>query len=279
MNRNGDMPESTRRQFLEGAGAAAAVAVLAPPALAAARSAPSRALRAPAPPVGPGAPFRHLPVRDLYRRDVRGRRADLHHEPFRPRGRRGEGAVRGRAPASARPRRVAPPPCAPIGERCERGGSSRGCSSTATSATLSTNVLGVDMPAPVILGPVGRQALAHPDGEAATARAAAGLDLTYVHSSRSASGRGRRRSRSRGLTVVRPGLAGRGRPRPHATPARAGRGVYPPRALTPAARAGLGGSRADPRCLERADRPQRDPDRAGCADGRPPRLRRHRRVE
>ena len=49
---------------------------------------------------------------------------------------------------------------------------------------LSTTVLGVDMPAPVILGPVGRQALAHPDGEVASARAAAGLDLTYVHSSR-----------------------------------------------------------------------------------------------
>jgi isopentenyl diphosphate isomerase/L-lactate dehydrogenase-like FMN-dependent dehydrogenase len=50
---------------------------------------------------------------------------------------------------------------------------------------LSTNVLGVRMPAPVILGPVGRQALAHPDGELASARAAAGLDLTHVYSSRS----------------------------------------------------------------------------------------------
>jgi L-lactate dehydrogenase (cytochrome) len=50
---------------------------------------------------------------------------------------------------------------------------------------LSTTVLGVEMPAPVILGPVGRQALAHPDGEAATARAAANLGLTYVHASRS----------------------------------------------------------------------------------------------
>jgi lactate 2-monooxygenase len=49
---------------------------------------------------------------------------------------------------------------------------------------LSTTVLGVTMPAPVILGPVGKQSLAHPDGEAATARAAAGLELTYVHSSR-----------------------------------------------------------------------------------------------
>jgi isopentenyl diphosphate isomerase/L-lactate dehydrogenase-like FMN-dependent dehydrogenase len=50
---------------------------------------------------------------------------------------------------------------------------------------ISTNVLGVWMPAPVIVGPVGRQALAHPDGELASARAAAGLNLTYVHSSRS----------------------------------------------------------------------------------------------
>ena len=48
---------------------------------------------------------------------------------------------------------------------------------------LSVNLLGVTMPAPVILGPVGGQAMAHPDGEAATARAAAGLELTYVHSS------------------------------------------------------------------------------------------------
>jgi L-lactate dehydrogenase (cytochrome) len=48
---------------------------------------------------------------------------------------------------------------------------------------LSTSVLGVAMPAPVILGPVGRQTLAHDGGEAASARAAAGLELTYVHSS------------------------------------------------------------------------------------------------
>jgi lactate 2-monooxygenase len=48
---------------------------------------------------------------------------------------------------------------------------------------LSQTVLGVAMPAPVVLGPVGSQALAHPDGEAATARAAAELGLTYVHAS------------------------------------------------------------------------------------------------
>jgi isopentenyl diphosphate isomerase/L-lactate dehydrogenase-like FMN-dependent dehydrogenase len=41
------------------------------------------------------------------------------------------------------------------------------------------------MPAPVILGPVGDQVMAHAGGEAATARTAAGLGLTYVHSSHS----------------------------------------------------------------------------------------------
>jgi isopentenyl diphosphate isomerase/L-lactate dehydrogenase-like FMN-dependent dehydrogenase len=49
----------------------------------------------------------------------------------------------------------------------------------------TATVLGVEMPAPVILGPIGKQGLAHPDGEEATARAAADLGLTYVHSSRS----------------------------------------------------------------------------------------------
>jgi isopentenyl diphosphate isomerase/L-lactate dehydrogenase-like FMN-dependent dehydrogenase len=48
---------------------------------------------------------------------------------------------------------------------------------------LSVNVLGTQMPAPVILGPIGSQARAHPDAEAGSARAAAGLDLTYVHTS------------------------------------------------------------------------------------------------
>jgi len=50
---------------------------------------------------------------------------------------------------------------------------------------LTATVLGVTMPAPVILGPVSEQSLAHADGEAATARAAAALGLTYVHASQS----------------------------------------------------------------------------------------------
>src|SRR5919109_276429 len=47
---------------------------------------------------------------------------------------------------------------------------------------LSTTVLGTRMPAPVLFAPVGVQTLAHPDGELATAPAAAELGLTYIHS-------------------------------------------------------------------------------------------------
>jgi lactate 2-monooxygenase len=49
---------------------------------------------------------------------------------------------------------------------------------------VSTTILGIRMPAPVILAPVGRQQLARRDGELASARAAAELDLTYVQSAR-----------------------------------------------------------------------------------------------
>lgn len=49
---------------------------------------------------------------------------------------------------------------------------------------LGTTVLGADLPAPVVLGPVGQQALAHPAAEVASARAAAGLGLTFTCSSR-----------------------------------------------------------------------------------------------
>jgi lactate 2-monooxygenase len=49
---------------------------------------------------------------------------------------------------------------------------------------LRTTVLGTRMPAPIILAPVGSQKLAHPEGELASARAAAALELTYVRSTR-----------------------------------------------------------------------------------------------
>lgn len=46
----------------------------------------------------------------------------------------------------------------------------------------SVTILDTPMPAPLLLGPVGVQTLAHPDGELASAAAAATLGLTYVHS-------------------------------------------------------------------------------------------------
>jgi isopentenyl diphosphate isomerase/L-lactate dehydrogenase-like FMN-dependent dehydrogenase len=55
----------------------------------------------------------------------------------------------------------------------------------ATKRDLTTSVLGVEMPAPVLLAPVGVQSIVHPDGELATARAAAGLDLTMILSTAS----------------------------------------------------------------------------------------------
>ncbi len=51
---------------------------------------------------------------------------------------------------------------------------------------LSTTVLGTRMPAPVLFAPVGVQTLAHPEGDLASARAAAELGLTYVHSTQAA---------------------------------------------------------------------------------------------
>lgn len=55
----------------------------------------------------------------------------------------------------------------------------------ATNRDLATSVLGQDMPAPVLLAPVGVQSIVHPDGELATARAAAALGVTMVLSTAS----------------------------------------------------------------------------------------------
>jgi len=51
---------------------------------------------------------------------------------------------------------------------------------------LSTTVLGSAMAAPVLLAPVGVQTIVHPDGELASARAAAGTGLVFVHSTAAA---------------------------------------------------------------------------------------------
>jgi isopentenyl diphosphate isomerase/L-lactate dehydrogenase-like FMN-dependent dehydrogenase len=50
----------------------------------------------------------------------------------------------------------------------------------ATTRDLGTTVLGTAMPAPVMLAPVGVQSILHPDGELATARAAAALGVPMI---------------------------------------------------------------------------------------------------
>ncbi|MCG8922195.1 lactate 2-monooxygenase [Lentzea sp. CC55] len=55
----------------------------------------------------------------------------------------------------------------------------------ATERHLGVSVLGAEMPAPVMLAPVGVQSILHPDGELATARAAAELGVPMVLSTAS----------------------------------------------------------------------------------------------
>ncbi|HZE50728.1 MAG TPA: lactate 2-monooxygenase [Jatrophihabitantaceae bacterium] len=55
----------------------------------------------------------------------------------------------------------------------------------ATNRSLATTVLGSAMPAPVLLAPIGVQSIVHPDGELATARAAAELGVPMIMSTAS----------------------------------------------------------------------------------------------
>ena len=183
------MSEHTRRQFLGVAAAAAAATLVAPPApaVAAPRAIPRAATPKPLAksplPVGPGAPFGSYqseiyiagmsadvePIFTTNLSDLEAAAEDVLSEAARRHllaWAGGAAAVRANLRALDGWRIV---PRMFI-DRDERD--------------LSTTVLGVDMPAPVILGPVGRQAVADPAGEVATARAAAGLELTYVYSSR-----------------------------------------------------------------------------------------------
>ncbi|MCW3010825.1 MAG: alpha-hydroxyacid dehydrogenase, FMN-dependent L-lactate dehydrogenase [Solirubrobacterales bacterium] len=180
------MTESTRRQFLEVAGTAVAASVLAPTALASGRSASGRALAAPpikSPlPVGPFTPPAGYqseiyiggmsagvePIFTTNSSDLEAAAARVLSEAARRHllaSAGGAAAVRLNAQALDA-WRIVP---RMFVDRADRD--------------LGATVLGVAMPARVILGPVGNQNLAHVDGEAATARAAAGLGLTYVHAS------------------------------------------------------------------------------------------------
>jgi isopentenyl diphosphate isomerase/L-lactate dehydrogenase-like FMN-dependent dehydrogenase len=179
------MSESTRRQFLEMAGTAAAATVLAPTAFAAAQapSVPPVPVRSPLP-VGPGSPYvgyqseiylagMTADVKPIFTTNLSDL-DDVASKVVSEAARRhllawagGAAAVRANARA-LRAWRIVP---RMFIDRAERD--------------LTATVLGDAMPAPVILGAVGEQVLAHPDGEAATARAAAALELTYVHASQS----------------------------------------------------------------------------------------------
>ncbi len=182
------MSESTRRQFLEVAGTAAAATFLAPTALAAGQELPIPTLpvppvKSPAP-VGPGAPFGAYQS-EIY---IAGMSADV--KPiFTTNLSDLEAAAATKLPESVRRHLLAwagGPAAVRANARALRAWRIVPRMFIDRSGRdLSTTVLGVEMPAPVILGPVGRQALAHRDGEAATARAAAALGLTYVHASRS----------------------------------------------------------------------------------------------
>jgi lactate 2-monooxygenase len=164
----------TRRQFLETAGTAVAASFLAPTALAGAQSPGSSPL-----PVGPGAAYvgyqseiyiagmgagrtpiftTNLSALERLAANVLSEQARRHLLEW------AGGAAAARANEEGLDAwRIVP---RMFIDRAQRD--------------LSANVLGTAMPAPVILGPVGNQALVHPDGEIAAARVAAELGLTYV---------------------------------------------------------------------------------------------------
>jgi isopentenyl diphosphate isomerase/L-lactate dehydrogenase-like FMN-dependent dehydrogenase len=178
------MSERTRRQFLGSVGSAAVTTVLAPGALAAGRPAPVRGGSAPASTPGPPSSYvayqAEIYLNGMVRRvtpKVTTNLVKLEAEAAEVLGRRARehlladagGSEAARANARAfRGWRIVP---RMFLDRAERD--------------LNATVLGTRMPAPVILAPVGRQRLAHADGELASARAAAGLQLTYVHSAHS----------------------------------------------------------------------------------------------
>lgn len=182
--------ERTRRQLLEGAAGLAAAGALAHPALTSAAADPAAAAAGlPAPsgdsplPVGPGAPYGTYQseiyiagmstgttpifttnLSDL--EELAGRNLSDAAQAHLLAEAGGAEAARKNA-RSLRRWRIVPRML------IDRSG-----------RDLSTEVAGAVLPAPVILGPIGDQELAHPDGESATASAAAALGLTYVHSAR-----------------------------------------------------------------------------------------------
>jgi lactate 2-monooxygenase len=177
------MSQHTRRQFIGSVGSAAVTAVVFPGALAAGRPAPAAAQ---SPPIGsPAAPSTFYAYQsEIYLRGMTQGRAPkittnlskLEARASKVLDRRARkyllASAGGRAAARANARAFRGWQIIPrmFIDRAERD--------------LSTTILGTRMPAPVILAPVGRQKLAHADGELASSRAAAALGLTYIQSAR-----------------------------------------------------------------------------------------------
>ena len=201
------MSQHTRRQFIGSVGSVAATTVLVPGAIAADRAAPRIPRSAQASP--PAAPSSYYTYQsEIYLRGmtqgqvpkITTNLSKLEARAARVLDRRARkyflaaagGAEAARANARAfRGWRIIP---RMFIDRAERD--------------VSTTILGTRMPAPVIFAPVGRQRLAHPEGELASARAAADLELTYIQSARAGylHRRGRRRERH-GIALVPDGLA------------------------------------------------------------------------
>ena len=177
------MSQHTRRQFIGSVGSVAATTVLVPGALAAGRPAPGIARSAQvSPPAAPSSYYTYqseIYLRGMAQGQVpkittnlsklEARAAEVLDRRARAyflAGAGGEEAARANARAF-RGWRIIP---RMFIDRAERD--------------LSTTILGTRMPAPVIFAPVGRQKLAHPDGELASSRAAADLELTYIQSAR-----------------------------------------------------------------------------------------------
>ncbi len=177
------MAQHTRRQFIGSVGSVAATTVLVPGAIADDRTAPGIPRSAGASP--PAAPSSYYTYQsEIYLRgmtqgqlpEITTNLSKLEARAARVLDRRAReyflaaagGAEAARANARAfRGWRIIP---RMFIDRAERD--------------VSTTILGTRMPAPVIFAPVGRQRLAHPEGELASARAAADLELTYIQSAR-----------------------------------------------------------------------------------------------
>jgi isopentenyl diphosphate isomerase/L-lactate dehydrogenase-like FMN-dependent dehydrogenase len=177
------MSQHTRRQFIGSVGSAAVTTVLAPEALAAGRPAPVTRQSAPVSTPTPASPSSYYTYQaEIYLNGVtRGVAPKITTNLSKLEARASKvldrqareyflasagGGVAARANARAFRRwRIIP---RMFLDRAERD--------------LSTTVLGTRMPAPVMFAAVGRQKLADPDGELASTRAAAALELTYIRS-------------------------------------------------------------------------------------------------